>query len=346
MNKIYLLLLVFFVFQSVSWAGNPDRQGEAGAYELLMNPWAKSAGLHTMTTANIRGVEALRLNVAGMGRINNLEAMAGYANYLQGTGISMNALGLVTKAGERGAFGLSLMTLDFGEIEVTTTDQPEGTGTTFSPSFFHLALGYSHTFENKISVGLALRLVSESISNASAFGFALDAGVQYVTGEEDNFKFGISLRNVGSPMKFTGEGLSTPAPSPNGGYEITVSQRSATFELPSMLNIGLSYDFLFSDKHRFTLVGNFTSNSFSQDQLGGGAEYSFNELFMLRAGYKTDLGNVSEAEESIYTGLAAGASLELPLNNENKNVRLGIDYSYRNTRLWDGTHNIALRISI
>ena len=348
MNKFYLLFLaLFFLSNSLLEAGNPDRQGEAGAYELLMNPWARSAGLHSMTTANIRGVEALRLNVAGMGRINRLEASVSYANYLQGTGISMNSLGVVTKTGERGAFGLSLMTLDFGEIDVTTTDQPEGTGATFSPSFFNLALGYSHTFENKISVGLALRLISESISNISAFGFALDAGIQYVTGEDDNFKFGISLRNVGSPMKFTGEGLATPSPSPNGGgYEVTLNQRSATFELPSMLNIGLSYDFLFSDKHRFSLIGNFTSNSFSQDQVGAGAEYAFNELFMIRAGYKTDLGNVSKAEESIYTGLSAGASFDVPFSSKNKNTRLGIDYAYRNTRLWNGTHNIALRISI
>ncbi len=347
MNKIYFLLLLCCVATTAVWAGNPDRQGEAGAYELLMNPWARSAGLHTMTTANIRGVEAMRLNVAGLGRINSLEVMAGYANYLQGTGITMNSLGIVTRAGEGGAFGLTLMALDFGEIEVTTVDQPEGTGTTFSPSFFHLALGYAYTFENKISVGLGLRLISESIADVSAFGFALDAGVQYVTGENDNFKFGISLRNVGSPMKFTGEGLATPSPAPNGGgYELTLNQRSATFELPSMLNIGMSYDFLFGERHRFTMVGNFTSNSFSQDQLGAGAEYSLNELFMIRAGYKVDLGNVPEVEASIYTGLSAGASFELPLNKENKGNRLGIDYAYRHSRLWNGTHNISLRISI
>ena len=60
---IGLLLLLNNAF-----AGNPDRQGEAGAYELLMNPWARSAGLHTLTTANIMGVEALQLNVAGLAR--------------------------------------------------------------------------------------------------------------------------------------------------------------------------------------------------------------------------------------------------------------------------------------
>ena len=34
------------------------------------------------------------------------------------------------------------------------------------------------------------------------FGWAIDAGVQYVSGEKDNFKLGISLRNIGSPMQF------------------------------------------------------------------------------------------------------------------------------------------------
>ncbi|MEL7119257.1 MAG: PorV/PorQ family protein [Bacteroidota bacterium] len=346
MKKFYILLVVLLV-GTFCWAGNPDRQGEAGAYELLMNPWARSAGLHTMSTANIVGLEAMRLNVAGISRINSFEANVSYANYLQGTDISMNSVGVASRVGKSGAIAFSLMTLDFGDIEITTVDQPEGTGTSFSPNFFNLGIGYGHTFENKVSVGIALRVVSEAISDISAFGFAIDAGVQYVTGENDNFKFGISLRNVGSPMRFTGEGLGVASPSPNNGsFELTLNQRSATYELPSMLNIGMSYDFLFANIHRLTVLGNFTSNSFSQDQLGAGVEYSLNELFMLRGAYKVDLGNVDETEEPIYTGLAAGASIAFPINKENKNTRIALDYAYRNTKVWQGTHNIGLRISL
>ena len=346
MKKFYTLLVVLLA-GTFCWAGNPDRQGEAGAYELLMNPWARSAGLHTMSTANIAGLEAMRLNVAGISRINRFEANVSYANYLQGTDISMNSLGIASRVGKSGAIAFSLMTLDFGDIEITTVDQPEGTGTNFSPNFFNLGIGYGHTFENKVSVGIALRVVSEAISDISAFGFAIDAGVQYVTGENDNFKFGISLRNVGSPMRFTGEGLGVASPSPNNGtFELTLNQRSATYELPSMLNIGMSYDFLFANIHRLTVLGNFTSNSFTQDQLGAGVEYSLNELFMLRGAYKVDLGNVDESEEPIYTGLAAGASIAFPINKENKNTKIALDYAYRNTKVWQGTHNIGLRISL
>ncbi len=346
MKNIYLIIF-FLGFGQMVFAGNPDRQGEAGAYELLMNPWARSAGLHSMSTSLVRGVEALRINVAGMGRINKTEVLVSSALYLEGTDIRMNALGLSQKVGNNGALGFSIMALDFGDIAITTTDQPEGTGATFSPNFFHVGLAYAHTFENKISVGILFRGISESTANVSALGFALDAGIQYVSGPEDNFKFGISLRNVGSRMTFGGEALSTRGPGPNNGsYELTFDQRAADFELPSMLNIGMSYDFIIAESNRISLLGNFTSNSFSRDQIGGGMEYSFKELFSLRAGYKLELDVDSEIEESIYTGLSVGASIEAPLSRENKNVRFGIDYAYRQTKVWNGTHNLSLRFSI
>ena len=336
------------LWAGVCFGGNPDRQGEAGAYELLMNPWAKSAGLHTMSTSLVRGVESMRLNVAGLSRVNQTEVLLSHGRYLEGTDIAMNAIGLSQRIGKNGAFGLSIMALDFGEIAITTTDQPGGTGATFSPSFFHIGFGYAHTFENRVSVGILMRGISETTADIGAFGFALDAGIQYVTGPDDNFKFGISLRNVGSKMEFSGEGLSTSAPSPNnGGYELTLSQRGASFELPSVLNIGLSYDFLLlENQHRITPLANFTANSFSRDQLGAGVEYSFKELFALRAGYKIELDSPEDFEASIYDGLSAGASVDFPYSKTDREKRIGIDYAYRNTKLWNGTHNISLRLSI
>lgn len=354
-NKISMKRIIYitYIFCFLVWnlptlqAGNPDRQGEAGAYELLMNPWARSAGLHTLTTSNITGVEALQLNVAGLSRINKTEVLIGHSLYLQGTDMRTNAFGLGQRIGKNGAFGLSIMALDFGDIRVTTTDQPEGTGATFSPNFFNLGLSYAHVFENKVSVGITVRGISQSIADVSAFGFAIDAGVQYVTGEQDNFKFGISLRNVGSRMTFGGEGLAIQRPSSNRGtYDLTFEQRAASFELPSMLNIGLSYDFYPTAGNRLTLVGNFTANSFSRDEIGAGLEYSLNEIFMLRAAYRYELDVENDIEASIYTGLSAGASVEIPLSREKKDTRLGIDYAYRATRLWNGTHNFSVRISI
>jgi hypothetical protein len=352
MNRVIYLIfsLALICLASEMYAGNPDRQGEAGAPELLMNPWARSAGLHTMTTSMISGVEAMRLNPAGLARIRKTEIVLGNALYLRGTDINMNAVGIATKVGKSGAFGLSLMALDIGDIQVTTTAQPEGNGSTFSPRIFNLGLSYANVFENKVSVGATFRAVSQSISNASASAIALDAGVQYVTGEQDNFKFGISLRNIGSRMQFKGEGLDFDAQVNEGAgtYGILTSQRADDFELQSVLNIGASYDVLFGKKTRLTLVGNYTSNAFSQDQIGGGVEFAFNELVMVRGGYKLDFGQTANGglEEPLYTGPAAGVTLNVPVNKKEDAPRIGIDYAYRTTKIYDGTHNISVRINL
>lgn len=352
MNKLLYIFLVCVMvgFTTTAEAGNPDRQGEAGAYELLMNPWARSAGLHTMTTAMITGVESIRLNPAGLSRISGTEIILGSSLYLKGSDIRMNSIGLGQAVGKNGSFGVTLMAIDFGDIAITTFDQPEGTGATFSPSFVNVGLSYSHIFENKVSVGITVRAVSETISDARANAVTMDAGVQYVTGDQDNFKFGISLRNIGGRMAFEGDGLINPGSFQNGAdnIQLSVVNRAEEFELQSMLNIGASLDFYVDTKHRITVLGNYTSNAFSQDQIGGGVEYAFNKTVMIRGGYRHDFGHTAEGgnEAPIYSGPAAGITLNVPTNKEENAPRIAIDYGYRATDVYDGTHNLSVRINL
>ena len=350
MRQLTFTFIIALFGSLTVFAGNPDRQGEAGAHQLLMNPWARSAGLHTMNTSTISGVEALRLNVAGMSRINGTEVNLGHALYFDGVDISMNAIGLAQRIGKNGAIGFSIMAVDFGDIRETTTALPEGTGATFSPRFFNIGFGYSHMFENKVSVGVTVRAVSESISDATGTAMAIDAGVQYVTGPRDQFKFGISLRNVGSRMTYRGEGLTavTTVEEGGGSYSVTVNQRSDDLELQSLLSIGISYDFISDDMNRLTLLGNFTSNAFSRDNAGAGLEYSFRDMFFIRGAYRYTIPQGTDViGDEIYTGLAGGFSVEVPFSKERPEAgRFGVDYGYRTTQVFGGTHNIGLRINL
>ncbi len=332
-------------------AGNPDRQGQAGASELLLNPWARTIGLNLMNTAYVRGIEAMSLNVAGLSRINKMEIGLAHSIYLQGAGLGVNTVGLAQRMGENGAFGVMLHAMNFGQTPITVENLPEGTGATFSPSFFNLGISYAHTFDKKVSVGLTLRLISETVEDVSAFGFALDAGVQYVTGDEANperFKFGIALRNIGSPMRFGGQGLNVQEENPAGDnpFLLTYSKQAADFELPSSLSIGASYDIIPDKKSRLTAIGNFTSNSFSRDELGGGLEFSYNELFALRGSYRYEVGvAANSANRSVYTGFGGGVSVSVPFNKKG-DQRLIIDYGYLTSNPWNGTHNISLKVSL
>ncbi len=76
-------------------------------------------------------------------------------------------------------------------------------------------------------------------------------------------------------------------------------------------------------------------------------EFSMKEMFMLRAGYKYEfVGNQTEEQSPLYSGLSAGATVALPLSKENKNTRVSIDYAYRQTKIFNGTHNIGLRFNM
>ncbi len=332
-------------------AGNPDRQGEAGAYELLLNPFARSAGLSSLNTAFVSGTEAMRLNVAGIGRTKSLEVTLANMQYLVGSDLSMSAVGFSAPFGDGQSIAVTLAAFSFGDIPLTTVNDPEGTGGTFSPTFFHIGIGYAKTFDERISVGVGIRFISETIFNASAAGFAVDAGVQYVTGEADEFKLGISLRNVGLGMRFSGDGIAEQFPEPVGGdYQVTANQRVADFELPFQLNIGASYDIEIDENNKLVLLGNFASNAFSRDNLGGGAEYSFRDLFMMRAAYSAELGvSGDEVSAPLTSGLSAGATIAVPLGKRNdigRRRNIFVDYAYRTTQVFDGTHNLGIRLSL
>ena len=228
-------------------AGNDDRRGTAGAPYLLINPWVKSSGWSGVNTANGTGVDALFSNVAGLARTTGTEVSFGYTSWLQNSGVSNIAAGLAQSLGDFGVLGLSVSSMNFGSIERTTVNSPEiGNNGTFRPTIMNVAVSYGKAFSTSIYAGATLKLLTESIDNVSSTAFAIDAGVQYVTGENYELKFGIALKNWGPSASFSGDGLSINTMPENAGHFMTTEQRSASYELPSSLNIGMSYDILFA----------------------------------------------------------------------------------------------------
>lgn len=353
MKNFYRYLAAFIIISNLAFiysdvqAGNQDRSGQAGAPELLVNPWARSTGWGGVNTANVRGVESMFANIAGLAFVNKMDIAFTQTTWLKGSDIGISNFGLGVRTGETGVIGLSVFSMQFGELDVTTTDQPDGTGATFKPSLLNFALSYSKSFSNSISAGLTIRIISESIPDASAQGVCLDAGVMYVTGERDQAKFGIALRNLGPKMKFTGDGFSIKAFFQGNEYSMSVFQRSESFELPAQLRIGASYDFLIGDWNRLTVAANFTSNSFTKDQVGLGLEYSLKEYLQLRAAYTYESGiteDVTSADRTnAYKGLSLGGSVEVPLTKKS-DLALGVDYAYQSTDNFQGTHCIGVRL--
>jgi hypothetical protein len=351
MKKLYTYLAIGILIGALItpanlMAGNKDRSGQAGAPELLINPWARSSGWGSANTSCIHGLEAMFLNVAGIAFTHKTELIFSRTDWLKGSGININTFGLAQRLGETSVIALAVMSMSFGDIDITTEDLPEGGIGTFSPNMMNFNLSYAKAFSNSIYGGANIKIISESISDNSAQGIAIDAGIQYVTGKKENIHFGVSMKNIGTRLKFTGDGLSLRHLIPGTANYITAMQRSAEFELPSLINIGAAYDFHFSDIHSLTAAGNFTSNSFTKDLFSFGLEYGFKSYLHLRAGYTYEDGSLDENERTnVFTGPSAGFSVDIPLNKE-KGTIFSLDYSYRATNPFDGTHSIGVKVSI
>lgn len=350
-----IILGCLFISIHSSFAGNPDRAGQSGATELLINPWARSSGFAGSNVAGARGIESAFTNCSGLAFTKKTELVFSHQLFLQGSGITLNSLGLSQHVGETGALGLTVTSMDFGDLDITTDESPEaGKLGKFSPQFLNIGVGYSKNFSDDIAGGLMLKVITEKISNVSARGVALDAGIQYTAGKQDQMKFGIALKNWGPKMKFSGDGLSFKTPVPaatNGSNTMTVEQRSAQFELPALLNIGVGYDIYFEKdsaklkNNRVTVNAAFTSNSFSKDQFKIGLEYGWKNILMVRAGYALEKGLFKASERTnVYTGPSAGFTLEVPMNKSKSTF--GIDYAYIASHPFQGTHTLGIRINL
>ncbi len=54
------------MFPMALQAGNKDRVGEAGASELLINPWSQTSGWGNCGSGLVRGIESTFSNIAGI----------------------------------------------------------------------------------------------------------------------------------------------------------------------------------------------------------------------------------------------------------------------------------------
>ncbi len=339
-----------------SFAGNKDRIGQSGAPELIINPWARTTSLFGNNGSFVGGLEAMKCNIAGLAIDSTTEVGVSHGVYLSGSGININNLGVAHNIGHDNVIGINIMSMSFGDIPATDYFNPDGYGT-YHPQYLNVQVGFARQFSKNINAGFGMTYVSEQINNINALGLAFEGGIQYVTGKKDNFHIGVTLRNLGTNMKFSGTGFAINADQPQSSpaYTISVNSPSDKFSMPTYLNLSAAYDFYLDENHvrnadslpmhKLTIMGSFTSNSFINDYIGVGASYTYKNMFSLNAAYRYEKG-IGNADNTttMYVGLSAGATVQTRIGANGPS--LAIDYSYRPTqRPANGVHMISLRFT-
>ncbi|MBI1937134.1 MAG: PorV/PorQ family protein [Ignavibacteriales bacterium] len=343
MNKIkYSLtfLLILFVTASTIFGSGGNRNGTAGATQLLIPVGARSIGLSGSTLTTTAGVEALYWNPANVVRgSHSADVMFSQTSYIADIGVTYGAI--TANIEGFGAIGFSIKTLAIGDIEKTTVDNPDGTGSTFSPQFVTVGLTYSTLLSDRISVGITANLITEQIDLVSATGFSFNAGVTYNNlANIDGLSFAVVMKNIGPQMRYDGSGLYTTAETPNFARSAQLYKiDAATFELPSTLEMGLGYQLNVGDQNSLAISTLFQNNNFDADMYKIGAEYNYDNLLYLRGGY-TFAPELS-SDERVY-GFTVGGGLKYVVGG----MDFRLDYAFQDTKYFDGNNVITIGIGL
>jgi len=334
---ISLFLVLALVASSVMYAGGGNRNGTAGATELLIPVGARGIAMSGATLTSTKGVEGIFWNPASLSNSDyNTSVMFSQMSYIADIGVSYAAVGTTIEG--FGSLGLSLKALSMDEIAITTVDKPDGNGQFFTPQFITLGLTYARMLSDRISVGVTMNYISEQMDLVSATGVAFNIGVSYKNlGNINGLNFAMAIKNLGPQMKYDGSALylsatSTSLERPAQLYKID----AAGFELPSTLELGIGYEYNLNESNHLSFNTVFQNSNFYADEYKFGAEYSYDNSFFARAGYSMLEGIVDDGQ--IY-GLTLGAGIKYDLGGSSVKV----DYAYRDVKFFNANHVFALQ---
>jgi len=298
------------------------KTGTTSATFLNIDVGARAVGMGSAHVAVAEGVTAQYWNPAGIARISNSEAIFCHTRWI--ADISYNYTALVIPLANFGALGVNATFMTTDDMERTTIREPDGTGEMFSVSSYAVGLCYARNLTDFFSVGMNIKYIQEKIYHSSAQGLAFDVGTLFDT-HFYGIKIGMSIRNYGTKMQMSGQDMLTqtdidPGISGNN-YSINANLQTTRYDLPLMFRVGISTDVLkgMANSNLILSVDALHPND-DVEYLNLGGEYILNQMFALRAGYKTLFALDSEE------GLSLGGGIKYRISGE---TTIQLDYAYQ-----------------
>lgn len=290
MKKI-IIILVLIPF--TSYCGGFSKVGTSVAQFLKIGVGARAVGMGESFAAVANDISALYWNPAGMTNLNSISVGVSHSQWF--ADIYHNYAGVAIPLSESDVIGLSAVSLTTNEQEVTTVEQPEGTGVFYNVSDLAIGLSYARKLTDRFSVGMTIKYIQQVVYNESANTIAIDIGTYLRTGFH-NLVIAMAVSNFGGNMQLEGRDLIILADinsGISGEYNPDARLKTEAYPLPLNFRVGIAMDLvggfesvIASQYHRFTLAidGNHPNDNNERINIGG--EYSWNESFFARAGYK------------------------------------------------------------
>jgi hypothetical protein len=327
----FLIVIVFlFGLTNTGFGGEFSKVGTVGAQFLKIGMGARYVGMGEASVACVNDAYAMYWNPAGLTQLSKVNLSLTNVDWIGD--VQLNYVTFGKPLGDYAACGVSLTALSMGQMEVTTVEEPEGTGETFTASSYSLALGYGRKLTDRFSVGISGKYIWERISEERASGFAFDFGTLFYTGFK-SLRMGMNISNLGSEMKVDGPELDSyynPEPG-NPNYDNVKSKLAVDpYDLPLTFRLGLAYDLIESPESKLTVSVEAKHPNDNLQQASFGGEYLWRDVLSLRAGYKFNY------EEE---GLTLGGGVKLKAG---KKTNLDINYAWADFSRLQSVHRFSL----
>jgi opacity protein-like surface antigen len=323
MKKIIIFLCgIVLLFGSPLSAEEVSKVGTTAAGFLNIDTGARAVGMGSAFSAVSDDISAVYWNPAGVARITRNSAMFSNTKWI--ADISFNFAAVVVPMGPAGVIGMNATFLTMDDMERTTISQPDGTGETFSAGSYAFGICYARDLTDRFSIGANMKYINEQIYHSTAQGVAFDIGTLFDT-QFHGLRIGMSISNYGTKMQMSGRDMLTQVdvdPLVSGNNEnINANLQTDKYDLPLMFRVGLSLDLLKGKGNSNLLLSvDALHPNDDTEYVNVGGEYLLNNMFALRAGYKTLFARDSEE------GLALGAGLKYELGGR---ASLKLDYAFQ-----------------
>jgi hypothetical protein len=325
MKTIITLLLIL---SCAAVAQNPNL-GTAGAKFLQIPVGSRGTAMGGAFIGTTNDASSVFWNPAGTAEVTGTEAQVSFVNlYSQ---FDHNAAVLTHSLDDIGTLSLSFVTLSMAKTEITTEEQPNGTGRFYDAQDIAIGFTYARKLTAEFNVGVTAKYIRQRIWNETADALAFDIGTQYSV-DFSGLVIAMSMTNFGSDLKFDGEDLNINyLKSDNYPISRLAPGRLETNSdpLPLHFQVGVAMDAVKTDFLTVRAEIDATHPSDNDERINVGTEANFLGRFFLRGGYRF------RYDDETFT---FGGGLTFPFGD---NI-IRFDYAYANFTLLPDLHRYTI----